>query len=89
MSSDPFGFDMSVSADKKRRTKGKRGMSGAVDGSARICESPGCEEKAAYRAPASPDNVHQFTVEADDGDEFFGYYILYRKSQRTRWYVVV
>ena len=26
---DPFGFDISAAKDKKRKTKGRRGMSGA------------------------------------------------------------
>ena len=54
-----FEYDISVTADKARRAR-KRGMSGAVDGTARICEAPSCEEKAAYRAPASPENMHEF-----------------------------
>ena len=54
-----FDYDISVTADKARRAR-KRGMTGAVDGTARGCEWPGCEEKAAYRAPTSPDRVHEF-----------------------------
>ncbi|HDR27408.1 MAG TPA: molecular chaperone DnaJ, partial [Rhodovulum sp.] len=33
---DPFGFDISVSADKKKRTRGRRGMSGAFETSQRV-----------------------------------------------------
>ncbi|PZP17966.1 MAG: molecular chaperone DnaJ, partial [Kocuria rhizophila] len=33
--SDPFGFDMSAASDKKRRAKGRRGMSGAFETSTR------------------------------------------------------
>lgn len=58
--SDPFGFDMSVSTDKKKRTRGKRGMSGAFETSNRGCEHEGCGEAAKYRAPKSPDNLEEF-----------------------------
>lgn len=55
----PLDYDISVSADKRRRAR-QRGMSGAVESSTRTCEWPGCEEKGAYRAPASPDRIHDF-----------------------------
>ncbi|MFK7945314.1 MAG: DnaJ domain-containing protein [Paracoccaceae bacterium] len=55
----PFDFDISVSADKARRAR-QRGMSGAVEGSSRECEWPGCESHAAYRAPVSPDQLNEF-----------------------------
>lgn len=58
--SDPFGFDISVGADKKRRTKGRRGMSGAFETSSRKCEHPGCEEAGQYRAPKSPDVLDDY-----------------------------
>jgi len=58
--SDPFGFDISVSADKKRRTRGKRGMSGAFETSQRVCEHPGCEDVGQYRAPRSPDTLDDY-----------------------------
>ena len=51
----PFDFDMRVSADKKRRGRGKRGMSGAFETSQRVCDKPGCNEPGQYRAPKSPD----------------------------------
>lgn len=51
---DPFGFNISAAADKKRRTKGKRGMSGAFETSTRICDHQGCNEPGQYRAPKSP-----------------------------------
>ncbi|MEP2784322.1 MAG: J domain-containing protein [Pseudoruegeria sp.] len=57
---DPFGFDMSVSKDKKKRTRGRRGMSGAFETSTRQCEWPGCEEGGQYRAPKSPDHLDQY-----------------------------
>lgn len=57
---DPFGFDIRVSTDKKRRTRGKRGMSGAFESSTRLCEHPGCQEHGQYRAPKSPDHLDEF-----------------------------
>lgn len=57
---DPFGFDLRVSSDKKRRTKGKRGMSGAFETSTRGCDHPGCQEQGQYRAPKSPDILDDY-----------------------------
>ncbi|GGH52035.1 DnaJ domain-containing protein [Frigidibacter albus] len=57
---DPFNFDLRVSSDKKRRTKGKRGMSGAFESSTRACDHPGCAEQGQYRAPKSPDHLDEF-----------------------------
>ena len=57
---DPFGFDMSVSSDKKKRTRGKRGMSGAFETSTRVCEHAGCGEVGQYRAPRSPDVLDDY-----------------------------
>jgi len=57
---DPFGFDISVSADKKKRTRGRRGMSGAFETSTRVCEHPGCQEQGQYRAPRSPDHLDEY-----------------------------
>jgi len=57
---DPFGFDISVSADKKKRTRGRRGMSGAFETSRRVCEHPGCNEAGKYRAPKSPDTLDEY-----------------------------
>jgi len=56
----PFDFDISVSADKKRRSRGRRGMSGAIETSNRACEYPGCNSPGKYRAPRSPDHLDQF-----------------------------
>jgi hypothetical protein len=56
----PFNFDISVSADKKRRAKGRRGMSGAFETSRRVCDHPGCDEAGKYRAPKNPDNLEEF-----------------------------
>ncbi|MEL7215812.1 MAG: DnaJ domain-containing protein [Pseudomonadota bacterium] len=58
-SRDPFGFDISVSSDKKKRAR-RRGMSGAVDTSQRICEHPNCEKRGTFRAPKSPDRTDDF-----------------------------
>ncbi len=57
---DPFGFDISAKSDKKKRTKGRRGMSGAFETSSRACDHPGCEEAGQYRAPKSPDHLDEY-----------------------------
>ncbi|SLN35112.1 Chaperone protein DnaJ [Aquimixticola soesokkakensis] len=57
---DPFGFDMSVSTDKKKRKTGRRGMSGAFETSQRLCEHAGCKEQGQYRAPRSPDHLDEY-----------------------------
>lgn len=57
---DPFGFDMSVSSAKKKKPRGRRGMSGAFETSTRLCEHPGCEEAGKYRAPKSPDTLDEY-----------------------------
>lgn len=59
-SDDPFGFDMRVSSDKKKRSKGRRGMSGAFETSTRQCDHPNCTEPAQYRAPKSPDSLDDY-----------------------------
>ncbi len=56
----PLDFDIRVSTDKKRRTRGRRGMSGAVETSTRTCEHPGCERPGQYRAPKSPDILDEY-----------------------------
>lgn len=56
----PFEFDLRVSTDKKRRTRGRRGMSGAFETSQRGCDHPGCEEAGQYRAPKSPDHLDEY-----------------------------
>lgn len=57
---DPFGFDIRASADKKKRARGRRGMSGAVETSQRQCDADGCEEHGQYRAPKSPDTLDDY-----------------------------
>ncbi|MDR0808165.1 MAG: molecular chaperone DnaJ, partial [Gemmobacter sp.] len=54
MHKTPFEFDIRVSADKKRRKAGRRGMSGAFETSQKPCEFPDCQEAGLYRAPKSP-----------------------------------
>ncbi|GGD99829.1 DnaJ domain-containing protein [Gemmobacter megaterium] len=56
----PFDFDIRVSSDKKRKARGRRGMSGAVEGTDKPCAFPGCKELGQYRAPKSPDNLDEF-----------------------------
>jgi hypothetical protein len=57
---DPFGFDISVSSDKKKRQRTRRGMSGAFETSTRQCDHPECREVAQYRAPRSPDTLDDY-----------------------------
>lgn len=54
---DPFGFDISAATDKKKRTKGRRGMSGAFETAGRRCDHPGCDKPGTFRAPKSPKNL--------------------------------
>lgn len=60
MMDDPFGFDLRVSADKKKRSRTRRGMSGAFETSTRVCDHPECQDTAQYRAPKSPDDLDDF-----------------------------
>lgn len=55
----PFEFDISVGADKKRRARA-RGMSGAVESSARACAKANCGSPGKFRAPKSRDNLDEF-----------------------------
>jgi len=57
---DPFGFDISVGASKKKNPRGRRGMSGEFETSTRVCEHEGCNEPGKYRAPRSPDTLDDF-----------------------------
>ncbi|MDO5705701.1 MAG: J domain-containing protein [Paracoccus sp. (in: a-proteobacteria)] len=59
-SNDPFGFDISAAKDKKRRAKGRRGMSGAIETSTRSCDKSGCDLPGQYRAPKSPRNLEDY-----------------------------
>ena len=58
-SRSPLHYDISVTADKERRAR-SRGMTGAFDASTRKCEWPGCEERATYRAPVSPERLNEY-----------------------------
>jgi hypothetical protein len=58
--SDPFGFDMSVSSAKKKKPRGRRGMSGESETSTRQCEHDGCQEAGKFRAPKAPDVLDDF-----------------------------
>lgn len=55
----PLHYDISVTADKRRRSR-LRSMSGAIESSSRRCEWPGCSARGAYRAPSAPDRLHEF-----------------------------
>ncbi|TKW68273.1 MAG: J domain-containing protein [Paracoccus denitrificans] len=57
---DPFGFDLSAKTDKKRRSKGRRGMTGAFETSTRVCDKEGCDEAGQYRAPKSPRALDEY-----------------------------
>ena len=57
---DPFGFDMSVSSAKKKNPRGRRGMSGAIETSSRICDHEGCQEAGKFRAPKAPDVLDDY-----------------------------
>ena len=73
--SDPFGFDMRVSSAKKRNPRGRRGLSGAVETSTRVCEHEGCEEAGQYRAPKSRDSK----------DDYFWFCKEHVREYNTRW----
>ncbi|WP_114964568.1 J domain-containing protein [Alkalilacustris brevis] len=71
----PFDFDIRVSSDKKRRTRGRRGMSGAFETSTRQCDHPGCTERGQYRAPKSPDQL----------DEYFWFCKIHVREYNLKW----
>jgi hypothetical protein len=56
----PYEFDIRVSADKKRRGRSTRGMTGAVESSERPCAFAGCTGKGQYRAPKSPERLDDY-----------------------------
>ncbi|RMH46434.1 MAG: molecular chaperone DnaJ [Alphaproteobacteria bacterium] len=70
-----FEFDIRVSSDKKRRARGRRGFSGAVETSQRVCEHPGCNEPGKYRAPKSPDHL----------DEYLWFCLQHVREYNNRW----
>ncbi len=57
---DPFGFDMSVSSQKKKNPRGRRSMSGASETSQRVCDHEGCEQPGKFRAPKAPDVLDDY-----------------------------
>lgn len=57
---DPFGFDLSIASSKKKKTRGRRGMSGESETSQRKCQHDGCEEAGKFRAPKAPDILDDF-----------------------------
>ena len=67
-------YDISVSADKKRRSK-KGSTSGGFESSVRTCEGDGCSEEAKYRAPKSPKDL----------DNFHWFCLKHVKEYNTRW----
>lgn len=58
-SRSPLDYDVSVSADKRRRAR-LRGMTGAFASKEKCCEWPGCDAKAEYRAPVSRDQINDY-----------------------------
>lgn len=59
MPRSPFEYDVSVSADKRRRVR-RRGLSGAFEGRERACDRAGCDAAGLYRAPRSPERLDEF-----------------------------
>ena len=55
----PLDFDISVSADKKRRAK-NRTSSGAFESAGRKCYHKDCELEGKYRAPKSSELLNEF-----------------------------
>ncbi|WP_225029513.1 J domain-containing protein [Xinfangfangia pollutisoli] len=58
-SKSPFEFDLRVSADKKRKSAGRRGA-GVAESAARACDYVGCSKPGEFRAPKSPEALDQF-----------------------------
>ena len=67
-------YDISVSADKKRRSK-KGSAQGGFESSVRTCEVDGCSEEAKYRAPKSPKDL----------ENFHWFCLKHVKEYNTRW----
>lgn len=55
----PLDFDISVTADKRRRQK-QRGFVGATAAEARKCDWRGCANPGLYRAPKSRQELNEF-----------------------------
>ena len=67
-------YDISVSADKKRRSK-RSSASGGFESSVRTCEVSDCSEEAKYRAPKSPKDLENFNW----------FCLKHVKEYNTRW----
>ena len=67
-------YDISVSADKKRRSK-RSSASGGFESSVRTCEADDCSEEAKYRAPKSPKDL----------ENFHWFCLRHVKEYNTRW----
>jgi hypothetical protein len=67
-------YDISVSADKKRRSK-RSSASGGFEASIRTCEFDSCSEEAKYRAPKSPKDL----------ENFHWFCLKHVKEYNTRW----
>ncbi len=68
----PFNFDISASADKKRRAR-TRGASGVETG--RVCDKPGCDKPGRFRAPRSPEQL----------DDFFWFCLDHVREYNLKW----
>lgn len=55
----PFEFDIRVSADKKRKSAGRRGP-GTAGTTGRGCDYPGCKAEGQFRAPKSREQLDEF-----------------------------
>jgi len=67
-------FDISVSADKKRRSK-RSSASGGFEASTRECQIDGCNKEGKFRAPKSPKDL----------DNFFWFCLTHVKEYNNRW----
>lgn len=69
----PFNFDLSASADKKRRARSRGGAGGPETG--RVCDKAGCGKPGRFRAPRSPDQL----------DAFFWFCIDHVREYNLKW----
>jgi hypothetical protein len=60
MTGNPFDFDIRASKDRRKRTRGRRAETGAVETSSRQCSHPGCTLPGPFRAPRSPDALDDY-----------------------------
>ena len=67
-------FDISVSADKKRRSK-RRSVSGGFEASIKECQVTDCNNEGKYRAPKSPKDLNNF----------FWFCLAHVKEYNNRW----